>query len=156
MHDYPHNNPEQQMHNILDESINAMRRSFDKSSTGNRSNASSRQSPAIRKKSQLRKMLDDMKSNHSSIGTYSEDLGYSYNKYNDEISSHHQLTKEKQLYPKFEDDSSTKRTRIEKYNEMHNELALLQQKIEGLNEKLNYNSTESSKFLFLCNTFYSC
>ena len=28
---------------------------------------------------------------------------------------------------------------------MHNELALLQQRIDGLNEKLNYNPTESSK-----------
>ena len=76
-----HKEQEQHMHSILDKGFNAMRRSFDKSSNGGRSASSSRPSSAIRKKSQLRKVLDDFKSNNSSIGTYSEDLGYKYSEH---------------------------------------------------------------------------
>ena len=52
-----------------------MRKSFDRTSNTSKS-VSSRQSPSIRKKSELRKLLDEVKSIPSSVGNYSEDVNY--------------------------------------------------------------------------------
>lgn len=81
-------NNEQNMHSILDEGFNAMRRSFD------RSMSSSKPSPAPRKKSQLRKVLDELKSNHSSIGAYSEEISQKYNDHSHNMGMYqgHQLS----------------------------------------------------------------
>ena len=68
----------QQMHSILDNGLNKLRQSFDKGSVTSQSMTSSRQSPSIRKKSQLRQVLEEMKSNTSSVAQYNEDTQFGY------------------------------------------------------------------------------
>jgi hypothetical protein len=143
---YP-NDQEQQMHSILEEGFNNMRRSYDRSSNAGRSVSSSKPSPATRKKSQLRRVLDELKSNHSSIGTYSEDIGYKYNDHTMQSVQYSNIMPDRSGSG-MPEESPMKTTHVEKYTEMQNELAMLQQRIEGLNDKLTYNPTESSKYYY--------
>jgi hypothetical protein len=68
----------QQMHSILDNGLNQMRQSSDRNSMSNQSMSSSRHSPSLRKKSEIRRVLDEMKSNASSVGTYNDDTHNGY------------------------------------------------------------------------------
>lgn len=140
MEDYD-NDRNQQMHSILDRGFNNLRQSFERSS--NYSVNSSRQSPSLRKKSQIRQVLDDMKSNASSMGTYNEDGYGHYNphmisgqfKENSSINSNMNIPTE-----------SPMKTEIKnKRAEMQNELTLLQKKIQGLEEKFVYSMKDSGR-----------
>lgn len=129
----------QQMHSILDRGFNNLRQSFERKSSSNHSVCSSRQSPSLRRKSDLRKVLDEMKSSSSRIDTYEEpQYGYSNNlaQYtNSSVSSVDNKPMESPL----------KRENREKRAVMMGDLDLLQRKIQNLEENLAKNGRDSSK-----------
>jgi hypothetical protein len=129
----------QQMHSILDRGFNNLRQSFDRKSSANNSVCSSRQSPSLRRKSDLRKVLDEMKSSSSRIETYEEpQYGYSNNMaqyINSSVSSVENRPMESPL----------KRQNRQKKVEMMGELDLLQRKIQNLEENFAKNGRDSSR-----------
>jgi len=139
MEDYNVNQKEQ-MHNILDRGFNNLRQSFDKCSSTNRSMSSSQQSPSVRKKSQLRRVLDDMKLSSSRIDTYTEEPHYNIN---DQTSSRIQHNMSMSSMGNQPHESPLRQGIKNKRAEMQNELSMLQQKIQGLEDKFAKNSRDS-------------
>lgn len=118
----------QQMHSILDNGFNMIDRSMTSQSM-----SSSRQSPSMRKKSEIRRVLDEMKSNASSVGTYNDDTQYGYYnlasldsqiRHDTSVSSNYNLQNQSEyLKPAL---SPMKKQINNKKLEMQNELEMLQ------------------------------
>jgi hypothetical protein len=118
------NDQKQQMHSILDRGFNNMRQSFDRGSNSNHSMSSSRQSPSLRKKSELRRVLDEMKSETSSVASYADNVQYGfYNQVLQNAAPHNNYSHSNVNIPP---ESPLKKERVEKKAEMQNEIALLQ------------------------------
>ncbi|CAI2364514.1 unnamed protein product [Moneuplotes crassus] len=142
MNDYDFDT-KQQMHSILDSGMNKLRQSFDRSSNASQSMASSRQSPSLRKKSQIRQVLDDMKSNaSSSIANYNDDTQYGfYNMPSQNTNPKNETSMLSNI--DFPAESPMKKEIKSKRMKMQSELDLLQRKIQGLEERFASNVKDS-------------